>query len=170
MFNETITTLLPALPSMDAASRPYAPVHYDRQALLKLAQRRMPFWVKMDVNNVVGTSQPPTEQAFYHLRYPGVKFDLEVWGAATNLDLSQLKLVVSGEQVTDRQIPVGAMAGAVTEQRRIWRWETPLLVRAHTPLRLQIFYNAQAGGLVNNTGWVVLHGVRLEKSGWMSRS
>lgn len=169
MYSETITTLLPPLPSMDAYARPYAPVHYDRKALARLAQRRMPFWVKMDVRNAVGTSQPPAELAFYNLRYPGVKFDLEVWGAATNLNLSQLKLVTS-EQVTDSQIPASSLAGAVTEERRIWRWATPLLVPAHTPLRLQIYYNAQPGGLVNNTGWVVLHGVRLEKSGWMSHS
>lgn len=169
MFSEALTTLLPALPSMDALSRPYAPVHYDRQTLLNLAERRMPFWVKMNLRNPADPNSDPDNNSAHLLRYPGVKFDFEVWGAATNLDLSMLKLV-RDEQLTDQQVLASSLAGAVTEERRIWRWANPLLVRAHTPLRLQIRYTSQSSGLVNHIGWVVLHGVRLEQSGWMSHN
>lgn len=157
-----ITTLLPNLPGMGELAQPYSPIHFDPKELEKLAKQRTPFWVEMDIRNPMNSSLDPVNKAVSLLRYPGVKFDVEFHGASSNLSFSGLRLIGPNNVHTDALMPVGAAVGAVEAQRRIWRWYTPLIIKAHTPFKIEVSYNDDEDGpLEQHTGWIVLHGVRL---------
>jgi hypothetical protein len=162
LFSPTITTLLPDLPAMNQYARPYSPIHFEPKELERLAKARLPFWVMMTLKNPINSSVDPINGAVHLLRYPGVKFDLEVHGASSNLRLSGLRLIAA-ETHTDAVMPTGALVGAIGQERLMWRWTTPFIIPAHTPLRLEVRYNDLDGPVENHQGWVVLHGVRLER-------
>ena len=161
MRSNWITTLLPDLPAMSELARPYSPIHYEPAELQKLAEQRTPFWVMMTIKNPTNPAADPVNKTLSLLRYPGVKFDVEFYGASSNLTLSGLRLIGPNDTHTDARQPVGAAVGAVGAERRIWRWYTPLIIKAHTPFRVEVFYSDTDGPVADHEGWVVLHGVRI---------
>ncbi len=164
MMQGTLLTSIPTVPGFGSFRYLNDTERYTPEVLQRLARERRPFWLRVDLRNPQTASSPPVDNSAYALRVPGVHFDVLVTGAATNLDLSLMRLMDADDTLSPDNTALAAMVANVTSERRRWQFATPLIVRAHRPYSLEIRYRANVGGLVNNTGFLVLEGIRLEKT------
>lgn len=121
-----------------------------RQQLIADSQAVTQFWLTFAAPNA---GQLPSVY-----RLPSRNFPLLVTGATVNRAASGLRLYSTDDQLSSF-VPVLAIAGDSGNQRSLFRWPTPVLLRPHTAWRVELTLTDNAALAL--TTQITLHCVKL---------
>lgn len=94
------------------------------------SQHQQIFWLEFSAPNA---TQLPSVY-----RLPSRNYPLLVTGATVNRAASSLRLYSTDEQLTTYSVGVSAIAGDSSNQRSIFRWQEPILLRPNTAWRAEL--------------------------------